>query len=149
MINQFIDEVISNGAEAVLPHNLEPKWLERIYVASRNFLKLAAGVENVESEEEVLSDENSLLMLTSITEIAQHIAGYSPNDKTFEIPEDLIFEYISCYAMAAVIESIARETDLEIAPPTLENIFKRERLFEVERKFPELTELLNKLIIEK
>lgn len=148
MINQFIDEVISNGAESILPQNLEAKWLERIYVASKNFLKIAAGLQNVESEEEVLGDENSLMMLASITEIAQHQAGYSPGDKTFEIPEDSIFEYISCYAMATVLESIVRESDLTIEEPTIENIFSRERLFGLEKKHPEITDLLNKIIAE-
>jgi hypothetical protein len=148
MINQFIDEVISKGAESILPQNLDDKWLDITYVASRNFLKIAAGMESMKSEEDVLSDENSLIMLTSITEIAQHQAGYSPSENAYEIPEDLIFEYISCYAMATILESIARESKLEIEQPTLENIFTQERLFEIEQKHPEITELLNKLITD-
>ncbi|MBU1171071.1 MAG: hypothetical protein KKD44_16045 [Proteobacteria bacterium] len=146
MLNQFIDEVISKGAEALLPQNLDEKWLDQIYVASKNFLKIAATAEGEIEEDEVLSDENSMMMLSSIVEIAHHQSGYEPTGKPFEIPEDLIFEYISCYSLAIVLECIARQSDITMEKPTLDTIFDRDWLFDVEQKCPEITNLLNKLI---
>lgn len=148
MVNEFIDQVISKGADAALPHNLEEEWLERIYIAAKSFLKTAAGKNQEQSDAEFLGDDNSLIMLSAVTDIAQHIKGYSPDEKTFELPEEELFEYISCYSLSIIIESIVRETDIEIDPPTMETIFDRDRLFDVEIKIPEITKLLNQLILE-
>ena len=149
MLNQFVDEVISQGAEALLPHALDEKWLDRMYVASKNFLKIATRPEGVIQEEEILNDINSMIMLSSIVEIAQHQSGYAPSNKPYEIPEDRIFEYISCYALSVVFESISRESGTSIELPTLDTIFERDRLFDIEQNNPEMTTLLNKLISEE
>lgn len=147
MINRFIDEVVSQGAEAVLPQNLEMEWLDIIYVAAKNFLHTALTMKENLPEEEVLNDENSMMMLSAVVEIVQHQNGYKQSGEPFEIPEEQIFECISCYAIAIILESIARESDVEFTPPNTANIFERERLFDVEQENPELTELLNKLIV--
>ncbi|MFA6012267.1 MAG: hypothetical protein WC799_19920 [Desulfobacteraceae bacterium] len=149
MINRFIDEVVSQGAEAVLPQNLEMEWLDMIYVAAKNFLHTALTMKENLPEEEVLNDESSMMLLSAVVEIVQHQNGYKQSGEPFEIPEEQIFECISCYAIAIVLESIARESDVEFTPPNTANIFERERLFDVEQENPELTELLNKLIIEE
>lgn len=146
MLNQFVDEVISKGAEALLPQNLEEKWLEKIYVAAKNFLEIAVNSNGEFEEDEILNDMNSMMMLSSILEIAQEKAGYSPSDKPYEIPEDMLFEYISCYALAIVLEAITRESGMSMELPTMETIFERERLFSIEQDNPELTVLLNTLI---
>lgn len=148
MVNQFIDQVISKGADAALPQNLNEEWLDKIYIAAKNFLKTAAGNTPDQSDAEFLGDDNSLIMLSAVTDIAQHQKGYSPEEKTFELPEEELFEYISCYSLSVIIESIVRETEIEIEHPTIETIFDRERLFEVELKIPDITKLLNQLILE-
>ncbi len=148
MINQFIDEVISTGPESALPQNLEAEWLDRIYIAAKNYLKTAAGSAPQEQKDaEFLGDDYSLIMLSAVTELAHQQAGYTPDDKTFEIPEEAMFEYISCYALSIMFESIAREGNIDIAPPTLESIFDRERLYETEENNPEITEVLNTIIL--
>ncbi len=148
MINQFIDKVISTGASAALPQNLDTEWLDRIYIAAKTFLQTAAGQNQEQSDAEFLGDDNSLMMLSAVTDIAQHQKGYSPEEQTFELPEEELFEYISCYSLSIIIESIARETGIEIEQPTLENIFDRERLFDIESKIPDITKLLNQLILD-
>ncbi len=147
MINRFIDEVVTQGAEAVLPQNLEDAWLDMIYVAAKNFLGTALTMTSETPEEEILSDELSMIMLSAVVEIVQYQNGYKQSGEPFEIPEEQVFECISCYAMAIVVESIARESDIDITPPSIDTIFDRERLFELEQNNPELTDLLNKLII--
>ena len=147
MINQFIDEVVSEGAEAVLPQNLETKWIDLIYVAAKNFINTTLTREGDIPEEEVLNDESSMMMLSAVVELFQHQNGYKPSGVPMDIPEEQIFECISCYAIAVVLECIARESDIVFDPPTIETIFDRERLYDVEQAHPELTELLNKLII--
>lgn len=146
MLSQFVDEVISKGAEALLPQNLEENWLERIYVAAKNFLDITVNSNGIIEEDEILNDMNSMMMLSSILEIAQQQASYSPSDKPYEIPEDMLFEYISCYSLSIVLEAITRESGMSMDLPTVETIFDRERLFAIEQSNPELTVLLNTLI---
>lgn len=146
MLNQFIDDVVSQGAEALLPQNLDEKWLDMLYVASKNFLTIAVTTGGEIEEDQVLSDVNSMMLLSSIVEIAQFQNNYEPSGQPFEIPEDMIFEYISCYALAVVLETIARESDLSMEKPTLGNIFERDRLFAIEENCPDVTVLLNTLI---
>ena len=38
MINRFMDEVVSKGAENVLPQSLSREWLEHVFVAAQNLL---------------------------------------------------------------------------------------------------------------
>ena len=79
MLNQYVDEVISNGAEAVLPHSLEEKWLDMIYAASKRFIKAAAILaEGAEKEEYDFSDLYSNLMLTSVMEKRRRMARRGP-----------------------------------------------------------------------
>lgn len=146
MLNQFIDDVISKGAEAALPQNLDQTWLDMIYVAAKNFLTIAVSADGEIDEDQVLSDVNSMMMLSSIVEIAQFQSNYQPSDQPFDIPEDLIFEYISCYSMAVILESIDRESSLGLEKPTMSNIFDRDWLFAIEENRPEVTALLNNLI---
>ena len=149
MLNQFVDEVISQGAESLLPQKLEEKWLDIMYVAAKNFLKIALRPDGVIHEEDVLNDTNSMIMLSSIVEIAQHQEGYSPSSQPYDIPDDQMFEYISCYALAVVLESISRESGTVLEKPTLETIFQRERLFSIEQNHPEITQLLNHLMSDE
>jgi len=149
MLNQYVDEVVANGAEAVLPQNLDDKWLDMIYAASKLFIKTAAlpGEKNDKKGYD-FSDLYSNLMLTSVMEIIHHQKGVFMNSDTIKIPEEEIYEYILCYAMAVVYESISREAEIRIPPPTLDNIFDRDRLFEIEQSNPQLTDLLQKIVLE-
>jgi len=147
MLNQFMDEVLSEGAEAVLPQNLDDRWLDMIYAASIRFLKEAsAGQEGKEKASCEFSDLNSMLMLSSVTEILQHNKAYFPDSGAHTIPEKEIFEYLLCYALSIVYESIRREAQFEFVSPTLENIFDQQRLYEIESSSPLLTDLLNELV---
>ncbi len=147
MMNQFMDEVLSEGAAAVLPQNLDDRWLAMIYAASISFLKETYdGQEGKGKDSYEFSDLNSMLMLSSVTEILQHNKGYSPDSGAHTIPEKEIFEYLLCYALSIVYESIRREAQFDFTSPTLENIFDQERLYEIERSSPALTDLLNELV---
>lgn len=147
MINRFIDEIVSADAKAVLPQNLDSEWLDRIYVAAKNFLRVAAGLENQIKDSEFLGDEYSLLMIAAVTEIAKNRDGFTPEDSLEELPEDLLFEYISCYALSIVFEALAREDYINIKAADLETIFDRSRLFEAEENNPELTEIVNRIVL--
>lgn len=144
MLNEFIDEVTSQGAEAVLPQNLSDAWLDNLYAASVDFLRTAAAEEPPEaSDEEMFEDEESMLLLTAVVEILQYQRAYHA-DMAFA--EGELFEPISCYALSIVFEYLARKVQMEIAPPTLETIFDQDRVIDFEENHPEVTAALNMLV---
>ena len=149
MLNQFMDEVVANGPEALLPHNLDDQWLDMIYTASKLFIRTAAlPAEEKEKKEYDFTDLYSNLMLTSVMEIIYHQKGVIIKSSKIAVPEAEIYEYILCYAMSVVYESIRRNADIVIPLPTLDTILDRERLFEIEQSNPELTEFLQKIVLE-
>ncbi|MCG8471291.1 MAG: hypothetical protein MI742_05480 [Desulfobacterales bacterium] len=146
-INQFMDEVISRGSEALLPQNLDDKWLEGLFIASRSFLAMAARDEEPEDGEELFSDAHSMMLLSSVTELAQALKGYTPEESDGEVDEGLFFEYLSCYALAILFEAIKRSSEFTFEPPTLENLLDRERIYSIEQETPVITEILNEVIL--
>ena len=149
MLNQYMDEVVANGPEALLPQNLSGKWLEMIYTAAKQFIQAAASAaEGGETKEYDFSDLYSNLMLTSVMEILYHQKGAIIRSSQISIPEEEVYECILCYAMSVVYESIRRETQMDFQAPSLETIFERQRLFEIEQSNPELTAFLKKMVID-
>jgi hypothetical protein len=149
MLNKYMDEVVANGPEALLPQNLADKWLEMIYAAAKQFIRAAASVaEGGENTEYDFSDLYSNLMLTSVMEILYHLKGEIIKSSRMDIPEEEVYECILCYAMSVVYESISREAGIKFPVPALATIFERERLFEIEQSNPELTEFLKKMVLD-
>lgn len=144
-INRFMDDVISRGAEAVLPQNLNEEWLERLFIAAKSFLFMA--IQDKEEEEEPFKDENSMMLLTAVTELFQAQKGYVVEEKDEEVDEGLFFENLSCYCLSILFESIQKESEFTFVPPTIETIFDRQRLYEIEQETPVITEILNEIVI--
>ena len=132
------------GAEALLPQNIKEEWLDLIYVGAKSFLKTAISEGDKPAGD--LSDLNSMLMLAAVTELSQHNSGTPLERESFEVEEDTFYEHLSCYALSVVVECICRESKTQVTPPSLETIFDRERLFEIEMENPNITTLLNLVI---
>ena len=146
-INKFMDDVVSRGADAVLPQNLDKEWLERLFIASKDFLAIAVKDEGMEEEEEPFNDENSMMLLTAVTELTQAQKDYKPDDE--EVDEGLFFENLSCYALSILFEAIRQESEFTFEEPTIETIFNRERLYDIEQETPVITEILNEIVVGK
>ena len=146
-INKFMDEVVSRGADAVLPQNLDKEWLERLFIASKGFLAIAVQDEGMEEEEEPFNDENSMMLLTAVTELSQAQKDYKPDEDEDEVDEGLFFENLSCYALSILFEAIKKESEFTFEEPTIETIFDRERLYAIEQETPVITEILNEIVV--
>ena len=150
MINQFIDTIVSKGAEALLPQNLSSDWLERLSIAARNFICDITNDENEELEDHVdifESDESSLLLI-SVTEIIQFQKNYPADFNATDLPEDEIIGYLKCYSMSVIYEYIKRHTNMMFSSPGIENIFDEFRLIAIEENHPELTDALYDFVIK-
>lgn len=145
LLSDFMDEVVSEGAEAVLPQNLSMEWLDHLYGAAIDFLRASAG-DDRENPEEIMEEVDSLLMIAGVTEILHHQRGYA--ERVDPEKEDL-YEPLSCYALQVVLEYIARRSALEIEPPSLSDIFDKDRIIAFEQENPEVTSALNLLVFDK
>ena len=146
-INQFMDDVISRGAEAVLPQNLNEEWFERLFIAAKAFLFMAIQEKALEEEEEPFKDENSMMLLTAVTELFQSQKSYAPEKEDEAVDEGVFFEYLSCYCLSIIFEAIQKESEFTFVPPTIETIFDRERLYDIEQETPVITEILNEIVV--
>lgn len=144
MINKFAEEILSKGATEVLPQNLSDEWLEKLYYGSVYFIK-TMNLEDEELETERFSDVNSMLLFAADSEIHQNKNSYNPKADLAKRDEDELYENISCLSLSYIFEMISRNSEIVIEPPTIENIYDRERLFEIENQKPELTNLLDKI----
>jgi len=144
-INRFMDEIISRGAEAVLPHNLDEEWLERLFIAAKNFLAIAVREE--EFEEEPFGDENSMMLLSAVTELTQAQKSYVPGETEEQVDEGLFFEHLSCYSLSILFEAIRQQSEFTFEPPDTGSIFDRDRLYAIEQETPVITEILNELVL--
>lgn len=145
MLNDFIDEVISRGAEAVLPQNLTLEWLDELYAAAVDFLRDVIGDGAADPvDEDLFEDETAMMMLAAVMEIIQYQRGYPPEMP--ELGEGELFEPLSCYALSVVLEYISRKAPIEMEPPTVDNIFDRERIMAFEAANPDVTSALNMLV---
>ncbi|VFQ46978.1 hypothetical protein [Desulfoluna butyratoxydans] len=144
-INRFMDEVISRGAEAVLPHNLEEEWLERLFIAAKNFLAMAVLEED--SDEEPFGDENSMMLLSAVTELTQAQKDYTPDEEEDQVDEGLFFENLSCYSLSILFEAIRQQSEFTFELPDTGTIFDRDRLYAIEQETPVITEILNELVL--
>lgn len=147
-ITEFMDDVISRGAEAVLPHNLDEEWLERLFMAAKGFLAIAVQKGEFDDEDEPFGDENSMMLLTAVTELTQAQKDYAPGEADEEIDEGLFFEHLSCYALSILFEGIRKQSEFTFELPTVETIFDRDRLYAIEQGTPVITEILNELVLE-
>ena len=150
MINQFIDAVVSKGAEAILPQNLSTEWLDRLSLAARNFICDITDEENSHQGKtvDVFESVESNLLLIAVTEIVQFQLGYPADFNGKDIPEADMLRYLKCYAMSLIYEVIMRQHGMNLSSPTIENIFDEFRLIEIEESSPHLTDALYDFVID-
>ena len=110
-MDRFIKEVVSKGVEGLLPQNLTQEWLD-ILLEEANHLE-------PDSDQDFPKN-----LFLAVIKILFHHKGYP--DK-IEVTDEELFEYIEKYTIALAGEDIARKTDIDIEPPTLNNVLSDDR----------------------
>lgn len=142
MINEFIDSVVSQGAEALLPQFLTPSWLERLSFSARNFLCDITDDSHEGDPLDIFESEESNLLIISVTEIAHAQAGYTADFDPSSITEEDMAFYLKCYAMSVIYEYIKRNRKIPFQEPDINTIFDEERIMEIEQNDPRMTNAL-------
>lgn len=118
---QFSAEVLKRGARAVLPQNLPEQWLNALLQEAEIFQQ---------DDSSHVEDCCAGLLSAVLVLHAQH----NGNPTTMEIAASTLMRYLSYYIVALSAESVSRHTDIQVEPPTLENIFQDDREVKCWRK---------------
>jgi hypothetical protein len=138
MLSKINNEVLSHGPEAVLPQNLNKKWLNILQEMAEDFIGSNYDLEECKKPEDVAD----LILSVCVSEllISQH------NDKT-DIPIEEMLEKITIYSISLIIEAVDRESNIGIEKPTLENILYWDRIIRMKKTNPEFVDTLKKACI--
>lgn len=119
VLDQFLEEVVSQGAEVLLPQNLPEKWFELLLDESQAFID---------------DEEDCAGMLAAVMTILNHQQGcLLEQGRPLEVETKRLFTCMEYYAVCLAVEEVSRQTDIRGEPPTLDNIFDDTRDIEFTR----------------
>ena len=138
MLSKINNEVLSHGPEAVLPQNLNKKWLNVLEDMAEGFIGSNYDLEECKKPEDVADP----ILSVCVSEIlrSQH------NDKT-NIPIEKMLEKITIYSISLIIEAVDRESNIGVEKPTLEDILYWDRIIKMRKTNPKFVEALEKACV--
>lgn len=138
MLSRFSNEVLSRGSAAVLPQNLSDFWLKAIQKLSDDFLDTNFAVDQCS---ETL-DMGDPVLISCAHEVLRHNRGDGP-----EISSEELAENVTVYALSITMETIRRESGMEMPPPTLENLLSIDRIVRFGKINPDFGQFLERACI--
>ncbi len=138
MLSRFSNQVLSRGPAAVLPQNLSADWLKALQKLCDTFLDRNFAAD--QCSESV--DTGDPILVACVHEVLRH-SGAAEREPT---PEALA-ENVTIYALSITMETIRREADLEMPPPTLENLLSIDRIVRFGKINPEFGRFLERACI--
>jgi hypothetical protein len=133
MLSEFYDEVLAFGPVAVLPQNLNNKWIQRLQKMADDFLDSNFNMHACTDAKEV----GDPVLSACVSEIVR----YQHPDQSDLTPKEMA-ERMVVYALSITMESINRNDDLGLEPPNLDNILSMDRILSYKSIQPEFIQLL-------
>lgn len=138
MLSEFYNEVLSYGPVAVLPQNLNEKWIQRLQKMSDDFLDSNFNLDTCTDSREI----GDPVLAACVYEILRY--QYTDN---YELTPKEMAEKVAIYALSVTMESVNRKTHFGLEPPSLNNILSMERILSYKNVRPEFVELLKQACI--
>ena len=138
MLSQFANEVLSNGPVALLPQNLNTEWLKRVQKQCDDFLDRNFSENECRIPEDVQED----LLIASVLEILHYQRG-----KTSQPDLEEVIKGATLYALCITMESVHRNSGIDLEPPDLDNIFDIGRIAKFKENNPEFIQFIEKACI--
>ncbi len=126
---QFSTEVLQRGTSAVLPQHLPDRWLDALLEEAELF---APGEPDPEEAHRI--EDCCAGLLGAVLVVLMEQRGHPPQ---LEIAASTLLRSIHSYILALSAESVSRNTDIWVEPPTVENIFDEEREVRARRRSSE------------
>jgi hypothetical protein len=138
MLSRFSNEVLSRGPNAVLPQNLNDFWLKTIQKRCDNFLDKNFAVDQCNQT----LDTGDPVLVACVHEVLRRKRKKSP-----EISEDELAEHVTIYALSITMETIRRESDIQMTPPSLDNLLSIDRIVQFGKINPDFGRFLERACI--
>jgi hypothetical protein len=139
-LSRFSNEILSKGPEAVLPQNIDSLWLKKIQKMADHYLD--TGFESNDCENTSAIEEP--IITACIYEICKH-----QNGDDVELSKNKYVKYATIYLVCITMETVRRESGIEIDLPTLDNIFSEERMNQLKMANPELGKFFKRVCLDK
>ena len=138
MLSKFNNQVLSRGPDAVLPQNLSNEWLDVLQKMAEDFLDASYDLEECKEPQD-LADP---LLTVCVLEILQSQSEVQPKMSTSKM-----LEKITIYSLLLIMETVHREVDIGLKPPTLENILSWDRIAALKESNPDFIQMLEQACI--
>ena len=139
MLSRFSNEVLSRGSNAVLPQNLTDFWLKTLQKQCDDFLDNNFAIDQCT---ETLDMGDPVLV-----SCANEVLRYNRGNGVQDIPADALAEGVTIYALSITMETIRRQSDIDMTPPTLENLLSIDRIVAFSKINPEFGRFLKRACI--
>ncbi|MGD8343807.1 MAG: hypothetical protein PVJ41_03525 [Desulfobacterales bacterium] len=133
MLSEFYNEVLAFGPVAVLPQNLNNKWIQRLQKMADTFLDSNFNLQTCTDAKEV----GDPVLAACVYEILR----YQYADQSDLTPKEMA-EKMVIYALSITMESINRNDNFGLKPPNLDNILSMDRILSYKSIQPEFIQLL-------
>lgn len=133
MLSEFYNEVLAFGPVAVLPQNLDNKWIQRLQKMADEFLDSNFNLHTCNDAKEV----GDPVLAACVYEIVR----YQYADQSDLTPKEMA-EKMVIYALSITMESINRNDNFGLEPPNLDNILSMDRILYYKSMQPEFIQLL-------
>jgi hypothetical protein len=138
MLAKFSNEVLSRGSNAILPQNLNDFWLKRLQKLCDDFLDNNFAIDRCTDS----LNMGDPVLVACVHEALRHVRGKNPDLSAEELAEN-----VTIYALSITMETIRRESDIEMPPPTLENLLSIDRIVRFGKINPDFSRFLERACI--
>ncbi len=138
MLSEFFNEVLAFGPVAVLPQNLNAKWIQRLQKMADDFLDSNFNLNECKTASEIGDP--------IISACVYEILRYQYGDK-FDLTPQEMAEKVVIYALSITMETVNRKSHYGLRPPSLDNILSMDRIISYKKTKPEFIELLQQACI--
>jgi hypothetical protein len=135
MLAKFSNEVLSRGPQAVLPQNLNDSWLKTIQKLCDDFLDRNFAVDQCT---ETL-DMGDPVLVACVHEVLR--------EKGSDAPAGKLAENVTIYALSITMETIRRASDMEMTPPSVDDLLSIDRIVAFGKINPEFGRFLQQACI--
>ena len=133
MLSESYNEVLAFAPVAALPQNLNTKWIQRMQKMADDFLDSNFNLYTCTDAKEV----GDPVLAACVYEILR----YQNADQTDLTPKEMA-EKVVIYALSITMESVNRNDNFGLQPPSLDNILSMDRILSYKSIQPEFIQLL-------
>jgi len=136
MLSRFSNEVLSRGPNAVLPQNLSDFWLRTLQELCDNFLDNNFALDQC-TESQDLGDP---VLVACVHEALGNSAGA-------DTTAGELAEMVTVYVLSITMETIRRESDIQMQLPTLDDLLSIDRIVNLGKINPEFGRFLQRACV--